>query len=412
MEKAPFALKAENITKSYSFVNKGTTDVINALDDISFTLEKGTITGIVGHNGCGKTTLLKIIAGLIKPSSGKLIVNGKVSAILEPGSGFHPDLSGIENIYLSGKLSGWKQNQIKKLIPEIIEFSEIDEYSNMPVKYYSQGMYLRLAFSMLIHLKSDIMVIDEVLSVGDQSFKAKCIQKVKSLAKEGITMVIVSHVFSEINLLCSQCIVISKGRIEAFGKPEHVYNNFLESLSKNKTATSIITGDFKMSKFFNITNNGFMEVLDFYTHPKGKNKGENIYFSDDIWFVFKWKKLVQEFSMAFHLHIFDEKDNLVICTSNVFDKKPETINEFQYRKKGEMTETCIIPGKLLNTGVYKVFITITQYLNNTKYELIGKSTSPLTFIINDDSHLPYSTFWTYTPAPVRSAFSWVHETKE
>ena len=184
----------------------------------------------MGHNGAGKSTLLKLLTQIILPSSGRIKVNGSYSCLLEVGTGFHHELTGSENIYLSGAILGMSHDEVKKKMDDIIAFSEIGNFIDVPVKFYSSGMYLRLAFAIGVHLDSDILVIDEALAVGDSQFQAKCIEKIKKIKLEGKTIVLVSHDENQIKALCTRCLVMDHGKLVYNGSTEsalNVYKNII-----------------------------------------------------------------------------------------------------------------------------------------------------------------------------------------
>ncbi|MEM4667438.1 MAG: ABC transporter ATP-binding protein [Thermofilum sp.] len=192
------------------------------LRDVSFSVEKGECIGIIGRNGAGKSTLLSLIAGVIKPDSGEIIVRGRVTALLELGAGFHPDLTGRENIVLNGVLMGMTRREVLSKMDEIIEFSELGEFIDQPLRTYSSGMIARLGFSVTAHLTSDIYLIDEILAVGDIGFQKKCLQRFEKLRESGATIVIVSHQTDMIRKLTDRVIWIDNHTIRAIGAPEEI----------------------------------------------------------------------------------------------------------------------------------------------------------------------------------------------
>ncbi|MEK7580860.1 MAG: ABC transporter ATP-binding protein [Patescibacteria group bacterium] len=199
-----------------------------ALKNINLSVEKGERLGIIGPNGSGKSTLLKIISGVTSPSSGNFTTNGKVAALLEVGTGFHPDFTGRENIYLYGTILGMNLNEIKQRFDEIVRFSGIRKFLDTPVKYYSSGMYIRLAFSVAIHLEWDILLVDEVLAVGDIEFQKKCLLKIeKSLGSEK-SLILVSHNFDIVRKLCNEVLFLENGQIKKNGKANSVVDYYLK----------------------------------------------------------------------------------------------------------------------------------------------------------------------------------------
>ncbi|MCB9234552.1 MAG: ATP-binding cassette domain-containing protein [Bacteroidia bacterium] len=199
-----------------------------ALKNISFELAQGEVLGVIGDNGAGKSTLLKLLGEVTTPTEGSIVLNGRVSSILEIGTGFHPELSGKENIFLSGQLQGMEKAEIEEKFQQIVAFSGIGDFINVPVKRYSSGMFIRLAFSVASHLDADIVLLDEVLSVGDAEFRVKSLEKIKQLAKSGCTVVLVSHDLNSIDSLCTRCLVLENGEMKAFGSPKEITGAYIE----------------------------------------------------------------------------------------------------------------------------------------------------------------------------------------
>ena len=187
-------------------------DMFTALDDLSFQVGEGESVAVMGLNGSGKSTTLKLISGVLEPDKGKVYTRGRVAGLIEVGAGFHPDLSGRENVYLNAAILGMNKDEIDARFDDIVAFSEIGDFIDQEVKHYSSGMFMRLAFSVAIHVELDILLVDEVLSVGDAPFRAKCIKKIKELTAQGVTMLVVSHSMGMIKDLCDRGIVIKKGK--------------------------------------------------------------------------------------------------------------------------------------------------------------------------------------------------------
>lgn len=198
--------------------NKNTQQDFYALRNISFEIQKGTSVGIIGRNGAGKSTLLKILSRITKPTTGKITIDGRLSSLLEVGTGFHPELTGRENIYLNGVILGMKKSEIRKKFDEIVNFSEIERFIDTPVKRYSSGMYVRLGFAVAAYLEPEILIIDEVLAVGDTGFQKKCIEKMNTIVQSGRTILFVSHNLSILKSLCTKGILIKEGQIVFNGK--------------------------------------------------------------------------------------------------------------------------------------------------------------------------------------------------
>ena len=191
-----------------------------ALKDVSFEVPRGQALGIIGHNGAGKSTILKLLSRITTPSTGEIMINGRLSALIEVGSGFHPELTGRENIYLNGSILGMMRREITEKLDSIVSFAELRQFIDTPVKRYSSGMYVRLGFSIAAHLNPDILLLDEVLAVGDAAFQQKCIERVKELQSKGTTIVFISHDLRAVQQLCDRVILLKRGQIEADGDPE------------------------------------------------------------------------------------------------------------------------------------------------------------------------------------------------
>ena len=228
------------------------------LKGVTLEIEKGEVIGLVGHNGCGKSTLLKLMTKIIYPDKGKIEISGKISSLLELGAGFHPDMTGRENIYTNASIFGLTKKEIDARLDDIIEFSELEEFIDSPVRTYSSGMYMRLAFSVAINVDADILLIDEILAVGDARFQAKCFNKMLELKKSGITIVIVSHDLGSIERLCNRAIWIEKGVITKEGNPHDIVNLYLNRImSKEKTE-----GNFESIETDNRFGNKEIEIVD------------------------------------------------------------------------------------------------------------------------------------------------------
>jgi ABC-type polysaccharide/polyol phosphate transport system ATPase subunit len=248
--RSDYAIEVKNISKKYIIrhqknpslkdtILKGRNkfETFLALDDVSFTVDHSETFGIIGANGSGKSTLLKIIAKVLKPTKGEILVNGTVSALLELGAGFHPDLTGRENIFLNASILGLKRKEIVKRFGSIVEFSELERFIDMPVKSYSSGMYMRLGFSIAINVDPDILLVDEVLAVGDQAFQSKCYKVIYDFVRRGKTIIIVSHDLETISDLCQRVIFLRNGKIIEIGDSIKVvskYRAFVEELERNR----------------------------------------------------------------------------------------------------------------------------------------------------------------------------------
>lgn len=204
------------------------------LDNISFSIKKGEAVGLVGKNGCGKSTTLKLLTKIIYPNSGTIEMCGRVSSLIELGAGFHPDMSGRENIYTNAAIFGLTKKEIDERLDDIIAFSELEQFIDNPVRTYSSGMYMRLAFSVAINVNADILLIDEILAVGDANFQAKCFNKLREIKAEGTTIVIVSHSLGQIEQICDRSIWIKNGKIQMEGSPKDVHLEYLDYMNTER----------------------------------------------------------------------------------------------------------------------------------------------------------------------------------
>ena len=223
--------KANTLKERIIFFNRNKKEVRKVLKDVSLEIKKGETVALIGVNGSGKSTLLKLITKIIYPNSGKITVNGKLTSLLELGAGFHPDFSGRENIYFNASIFGLTKSEIDKRLDQIIEFSELREFIDNPIRTYSSGMYMRLAFAVAINVDADILLIDEVLAVGDQHFQEKCLNKMKELKEQGKTMVFVSHSMSSVKFLCDRSIWLNNGVIRMDGNTDDVIKEYLKECS-------------------------------------------------------------------------------------------------------------------------------------------------------------------------------------
>tara|TARA_R110000737_G_scaffold326830_1_gene340747 strand:- start:70 stop:1206 length:1137 start_codon:yes stop_codon:yes gene_type:complete len=238
------AIKVENLSKKYrignnahstlrdtlsNLISKKKSEEFWALKDLNFEIKKGEAIGIIGRNGAGKSTLLKILSKITRPTTGRIEINGRVSSLLEVGTGFHPELTGRENVYLNGSLLGMSRSEIKSKFDEILDFSGVEKFIDTPVKHYSSGMYVRLAFSVAAHLNTEVLLVDEVLAVGDADFQKKCLFKMDEIAGIGKTVLFVSHNIDAIKKLTKKSLLINDGSLEAFSGNENVINRYYGS---------------------------------------------------------------------------------------------------------------------------------------------------------------------------------------
>jgi lipopolysaccharide transport system ATP-binding protein len=315
-----------------------------ALRDVSFEVIQGEVIGIIGRNGAGKSTLLKILSRITKPTKGYAEIYGRVGSLLEVGTGFHPELTGRENIYLNGAILGMNRNEIKRQFDKIVDFAEIEQFLDTPVKRYSSGMYVRLAFAVAAHLEPEILLVDEVLSVGDAEFQKKCLGKMNDVSKEGRTILFVSHNMSAINRLCNKAILIDNGKLCFSGVAEDVIARYLVSranasgkISWKNGAANVGVGEFKVFE---------VSISD----SEGKIVSSlSVCKSFSIKIKFRILHPLPSCRVGFWLSTVDG-----IIVLETYDSDIEKYSG--PRRKGEYIMTCEVPANLLNPGRYLVSI--------------------------------------------------------
>lgn len=243
-----------------------------ALKDVSFDAYEGEILGIIGPNGAGKTTALSMLAGITNPTSGSISVYGRIGALIKLGAGFHPELTGRENIYLNGAILGLRKAEIDKIYNDIVDFSDLRDFINTPVKRYSSGMYVRLGFAVAVHIDPDILLVDEVLSVGDMSFQTRCFNRIGQLSESGVTIIFVSHNMHHIKNFCNRVIYINKGKIIASGEPGEVIEAYTAEIMKNQANDQeLIESDLQT-----IHGTGRIAITDVLFFDEGMNQVDQI----------------------------------------------------------------------------------------------------------------------------------------
>ncbi|OQA39072.1 MAG: Teichoic acids export ATP-binding protein TagH [Parcubacteria group bacterium ADurb.Bin316] len=309
-------------------------EIFWALNDINLTVESGEVVGIIGRNGAGKSTLLKILSQITPPTTGEVIINGTLGSLLEVGTGFHPELSGRENIMLNGAILGMSKKEIIKKFDAIVEFAGIAKFLDTPVKYYSSGMYVRLAFSVAAHLEPDILLVDEVLAVGDAEFQKKCLGKMGEITKkEGRTILFVSHNMEAIQRLCEKCILLENGIIATTGITEDVVKTYTSSFNNQELGEWINKGDefkndyFKPEKFF-IT----------------KDEKNNLFVNIEA----EVKKIVSGLTVGYAIY---SEDNILLYWSYQTDTSED---EWPIIKNGKCFLKSKIPAEILNNGIFRI----------------------------------------------------------
>jgi lipopolysaccharide transport system ATP-binding protein len=389
------ALCLEHISKIYP--NK------KAVDDVSLSVRKGTSLGIVGKNGCGKSTLIKLIAGIIRPTSGRLSIYGSALAITDTGAGFHPDLTGRENVAMTARLYGLNRRQVNAMLPDVEDFSELSAYMDMPVKTYSQGMFLRLAFATMVHLPLDIVLLDEALAVGDEAFREKCFDMMKQLKQRGLTILTVSHTFEEILSFCDECAVLKDGKLMALGTPEKVFDVYQDALVASDRSLHLQQNS--AEEIFEYEREGFVKVLSLSIRNEAR-PGEPLVFSEPCRFTIVWEKLQSEGSVYFDLIIHDHLNRPVLATANYYGIDLNREPAPNHGQKGVFETTCVLPPCFLNYGKFCLFVKGSYFYNEENYFSLFGSKHPAKFRIHNDTEKSFSFNWKDSHAPVRTLMPW------
>lgn len=333
-----------------------------ALKDISFTLGEGEVLGLIGPNGSGKSTLLKILSKITYPTSGKAILRGRVSSLLEVGTGFHPELTGRENIFLNGSILGMTRAEIKSKFDEIVDFSGVEPFIDTPVKHFSSGMYVRLAFSVAAHLEPEILLVDEVLSVGDLAFRQKSMGKMNEVAGRGRTVIFVSHNLDSIQNICFSGLLLDFGKLIKQGDISNVINIY-------KNLVSLPDNDFNFE-----TGNDDLMIEGFELFDTIGKKTNVVSSGDEIWIAIKINSVYHIERINLRIEFKDEDGNFLFTCNNFLTGEIFNLN------KGLNTFNCFIPKIPLNIGKYFIDFaigirgnTIFRQRNIMKFEILNGS---------------------------------------
>jgi len=327
-----------------------------ALNKVNFNVYSGEVIGLIGKNGAGKSTLLKIFSRITPPTKGQIILRGKSASLLEVGTGFHPELTGKENIFLNGAILGMSRKEILSRYDDIVSFAEVEDFIEMPVKHYSSGMYTRLAFSVAAHLTPEILIVDEVLSVGDSAFQKKSLLKMKQISKSGRTVFFVSHNLLAIANLCTKVIYLRNGKVVTIGKPKTVINKYINDEKGREIMTeasgSNVENDFIKIIAVNIADN------------KGKN--DNIFYTNmDIHVLVTYFVKMAPIKVICNFELINNDG--VIVFSTVEDNEPKLKQTGSYKSVSE------IPKDLLPEGLFSIKLTITTIFHENIQDLLLKS---------------------------------------
>ncbi len=316
-----------------------------ALKDVSFKVEEGKAIGIIGRNGAGKSTLLKILSRVTEPTEGNAVIRGRVGSLLEVGTGFHPELTGRENIYLNGAILGMKRTEIEKKMDEIIEFSEVEKFVDTPVKRYSSGMYLRLAFSVAAHLDPEILVVDEVLAVGDAEFQRKCLGKMSDVANQGRTVLFVSHNMSAIMRLTDQAVVLERGRVALQAPTAEAVDYYL---SRGFSQEGI--REWKEDEFEK--NPAPFHPISIKVLSEAGAVSDTVRSTERSFVEFEYALDEDIAGLRVGLYIISTRGEFILTSFDVDDQ--DNYEKFSIRKAGKYISRCTIPADFLNEGRFVI----------------------------------------------------------
>jgi len=331
-----------------------------ALDDVSFDVKEGEVLGIIGRNGAGKSTLLKILSQVTAPTSGEVKIKGRIASLLEVGTGFHPDLTGRENVFLNGSILGMTKEEIKRKFDEIVAFSEIEEFIDTPVKRYSSGMYVRLAFAVAAHLEPEILIVDEVLAVGDAQFQQKCVGKMGQASRAGRTVLFVSHNLSVVCSLCSRALLLDGGRITSEGLAADVVSAYVQS---SATSKGEVTWDGEPN-----SNNGRLRLGRARTLSGGQVTA-NVHIDKPLAVQYDFEVLRAGLNVSTSIHLHDKYGTCVLASGT----GPRVLESGWYR------HSCVFPANFLNDGRYTISILLISDI--TRFEV--SVPEALSFVVHE-----------------------------
>jgi lipopolysaccharide transport system ATP-binding protein len=324
----------ERITEVNNRTQKTAGEYVWALEDINFSVEQGEVLGIIGKNGAGKSTLLKILSKVTGPTKGDIKVKGRIASLLEVGTGFHPELTGRENVFLNGAILGMQKAEIKSKFDEIVAFSGVEKYIDTPVKRYSSGMYVRLAFAVAAHLEPEILIVDEVLAVGDAEFQKKCLGKMKDVSGQGRTVLFVSHNMTAVNALCNKAILLKHGKVVTRGRTHDVVNEYIKINSDN------IKQNISFEHKDQAPGNEFIKVKNVSVTP------DEIDLEDSITVKFEFWNFLPEQNLTLCFDLINIREQTVFSTATTLSVSPEEVCKAR----------CTIPGNFLNDDIYSITV--------------------------------------------------------
>src|ERR1044071_2325732 len=330
-------------------------ETVWVLKDVNFTVQPGEVVGIIGRNGAGKSTLLKILSRITEPTKGRIELYGRVASLLEVGTGFHPELTGRENIFLNGSILGMARKEIQAKFDEIVAFSEVEKFVDTPVKRYSSGMYVRLAFAVAAHWQPEILIVDEVLAVGDYGFQQKCLNKMQDVSTGGRTVLFVSHNMGAISRLCQRCIVLDQGRIVASGPTGEAVQTYMTSGLMERAEYSQSESAEKA-----------MNLLRVALVDEGGKARSEVRYDDKLRFLVEYEVNQSVTGASVGIALFTVDGTCAMATAD-FDSHTELLGT---RAPGRYQTTVEIPPCWLNTGRYTVTIYIANAMSGVVYDQV------------------------------------------
>jgi lipopolysaccharide transport system ATP-binding protein len=340
--KAPFR-KFRDLRKLDTFGHSGADeeDIYWALKDVSFEVQEGEVLGVIGRNGAGKSTLLKILSRITEPTSGRAVIRGRVSSLLEVGTGFHPELSGRENVYLNGTILGMTKREIDRKFDEIVDFSGVEKFLDTPIKRYSSGMKVRLAFAVAAHLEPEILIIDEVLAVGDAEFQKKCMGKMQDVAKGGRTVLFVSHNMSAIDRLCSSALLLARGSVSLHSSVTAVVGAYNAENSGPRESRYVATDADSQSE---------VALLSATLLSADNCPASTLRFGEPFSVAMKWQHDKSVANLSYSIRVYNATDSLV-CAVNTIGLEGQSISS-----SGQKDVLCRFEPSVLAPGAYRVAI--------------------------------------------------------
>jgi lipopolysaccharide transport system ATP-binding protein len=365
-----------------------------ALKDVSFEVQPGEVVGVIGRNGAGKSTLLKILSRIVEPTGGRAEIRGRMGSLLEVGTGFHPELSGRENVYLNGAVLGMSRKEIARKFDEIVAFSGVEKFIETPVKRYSSGMYVRLAFAVAAHLEPEILVVDEVLAVGDMEFQKKCLGKMEEVGQHGRAILFVSHNMSAINRLCSRAILLSKGSIIADGSAPNISKTYLRAIAARvpeKQWDDASTG----------VGNEIVKIRSVRVCDAGGATVSSVDIHSPVWVEMTYQVVKPGWSLIPNCHFYNE-DGICIFISHAWD------NEWRRTPKppGLYKSTVTVPGNFLAEGIVTVGPAVTTYVPEMKVHGYAPEAIAFQVLDNDNGDNARGDYGGKFPGAVRPMFDW------